>query len=411
MAEITRHRCRLLRSRPGWFIVAILVCEAFLLFSQRFKWFPFNAHKGWGVLIAMACMGMFFVVFFLWFTAALLFRWQFQFSVRSLLSLFVVAAVPLGWLAAEMKAAERHADAVRWIRTAHRDGGCHYDWECDAQGRSMSSTKTPPATRGLRNLLGDDFFADVVYVGFADVDPPIPARDLEHLKCLTRVKRAEFNDSGVTDAGLEHLKGMKELECLTLIHNHITDAGLRSLEGLAELRVLNLDENRMAGPGLEHLRGLTKLRELYLERMPITGAGLKFLNGLTQLEVLKFNETHITDADLEQINGLTNLRRLSLTKTRITSNGLKHLNRMTQLQVLCLNHTDVGDDGINHLKALSQLRQLGLSHSRVTDAGVKHLKCLKQLRYVDLRGTAVTWSGGSELSKAIGPELDVWTRP
>ena len=50
-------------------------------------WFPFNQHKGWTVLIAIATVGAALLLMFLWFLAALLFRLRFQFSILSLLVL------------------------------------------------------------------------------------------------------------------------------------------------------------------------------------------------------------------------------------------------------------------------------------------------------------------------------------
>ena len=55
-----------------------------LFLSERFQWFGFNSHKGWTVLIAVAGVGVVLAFMLLWWLAALVFRWQFQFSIRSL---------------------------------------------------------------------------------------------------------------------------------------------------------------------------------------------------------------------------------------------------------------------------------------------------------------------------------------
>ena len=52
---------------------------------------------------------------FLWFLAALVFRWRFQFSILSLLFLVVVVAVPCSWLSAEKKRAKKQREAVEEI--------------------------------------------------------------------------------------------------------------------------------------------------------------------------------------------------------------------------------------------------------------------------------------------------------
>jgi len=46
-----------------------------------------------------AFVGVAFLVMLLWFIVALVFRWHFQFGIRSLLVLVVVVAVPCSWLA------------------------------------------------------------------------------------------------------------------------------------------------------------------------------------------------------------------------------------------------------------------------------------------------------------------------
>lgn len=403
MDKISHHWRHAMRSNPGWLIIVVLVCEVFLTLSQQLRWFSFNAHKGWTVLIAIACMGALFVVLLLWWIAAMLFRWQFQFSIRSVLMLFVVVAVPLSWFTTEKKAAKRQAEAMEWIRTRH--GGSRYDWECDADGRCGRGQNTPPVTGWLRDSLGDDFFADVVWVMFADGYPQIPADELEHLACLPHIKWLEFVATFITDAGLKHLEGIKELRYLKLCYNDITDAGLKALGGLAELQVLLLDNNKISGPGLEHLKKLTKLRTLSLKYMPITG--LKGIDGLTQLEILDLRETQVTDADLKCISNLIGLQYLLLSETRVTGNGLKHLARMTQLKVLYLDGTDVGDAGFEHIEELTQLHTLNVAKTQITDVGIEHLKALRQLRWLEVGDTRTTLSKWEELSADLPPQCTI----
>ena len=72
--------------------------EGLLWLSERLPWFPFNHHKGWTVLIAVAVVGGAMLVMLLWFIASLLFQWRFQFSIWSLLVLTVAVAVrAVGW--------------------------------------------------------------------------------------------------------------------------------------------------------------------------------------------------------------------------------------------------------------------------------------------------------------------------
>ena len=91
-------KTRWFRLTPDRCVVALLALEGFLLLSAWFRWFSFNQHKGWTVLIAVGTVGVFFVLMFGWFVLALVFRLRFQFSILSLLVLVVAVALPfVGW--------------------------------------------------------------------------------------------------------------------------------------------------------------------------------------------------------------------------------------------------------------------------------------------------------------------------
>lgn len=107
-------RPRWYRLTPGRFLVALLVVEALLWLSERFKWLPW--HKGYAVLTTVAVVAAAVVLMLLWFVASLIFRWRFQFSIRSLLALTVAVALPFGWLAAEMRKAERQRQVAAEVR-------------------------------------------------------------------------------------------------------------------------------------------------------------------------------------------------------------------------------------------------------------------------------------------------------
>ena len=49
-----KARRRWFRITPDHCIVALLALEGFLLLSAWFRWFAFNQHKGWTVLICLA---------------------------------------------------------------------------------------------------------------------------------------------------------------------------------------------------------------------------------------------------------------------------------------------------------------------------------------------------------------------
>jgi hypothetical protein len=272
---------------PGRLVGVLLLVELILLISERFRWFPFNEHKGWTVLIAIASVGVTIVLALLWIATALCFRWRFQFSLRLLLVLTVAAAVPFSWLAVEMQARGRD-DAVEAIQKL--GGGVGYDLQTDL---------TPPGLSWLRALLGDEFFANVTTVSLHNMQEKDAG--LEHLKRLPQLRTLYLDDTKITDAGLVHLKGLTQLQWLDLGNTNVSNVGLDSLEGLTQLQWLNLDNTL------------------------ITDAGLVHLKGMTQLQFLMLGKTQVTDKGLEQLKGLDGLRTLFLIETAVTDKGVKDL--------------------------------------------------------------------------------------
>ena len=179
------------------------------------------------MLICLAAVGAALVLMFLWFLAALVFRWRFQFGILSLLLLVVAVAVPCSWLATEMKKAKTQREAVAAITRLCKT--VQYDYQCDTSGDNIPGAQ-PPGPQWFRNLLGEDFFASVVYV---DLSPgTVIFVGLGRTEELRLLQEGHINDqSRVTDADLKHLNGLTELLRLNLNEAAITDAGLETLTG------------------------------------------------------------------------------------------------------------------------------------------------------------------------------------
>ena len=194
-------------------MLGLLALEGVLYLSEQFRWFAFNEHKGWTVLIAVAGVGAALLLALLWFAASLLFRLRFQFSIRSLLLLMLVVALPCSWLSWERRKAENQNRLVEWIENMH--GRANYDCEVTGDGTHVQYWE-PPATEALRNLLGIDFFADIVWVRLDNpaVAATVTDAELERLKGLTQLQELWLADTQVTDAGLENLKnqGMRRVD-------------------------------------------------------------------------------------------------------------------------------------------------------------------------------------------------------
>ncbi len=101
MDDTTKARVRSFHLTPGRFVIGLLAVEVLLWLSDRFGWLGW--HKGYAVLTAVAMVGVAMLGMLLWFAVSLIFRWRFQFSLRSLLIVAIVVAVPSSWCAVERR--------------------------------------------------------------------------------------------------------------------------------------------------------------------------------------------------------------------------------------------------------------------------------------------------------------------
>jgi len=199
----------------------------------------------------------------------------FQFSVRSLLVVLTVLAIALAWLAAKRHRARRQHAAAE----ALADAGAvvYYDYHVDPDGAIFAlpdDSAKPDVPRWLLQLLGRDFFSDVVIVEvhsntFSD-------KDMVHIKELRRLQRLEVFGTQVTDSGLLHVSELHDLEELNLAITPITDGGLRHLTGLRKLQYLHLPTTQVTEEGVRYIQtALPNCEVEYLKgSLPIVPSGL-----------------------------------------------------------------------------------------------------------------------------------------
>ena len=325
---------------PDRLVLPLLAVEVLLWLSERFGWLGW--HKGYAVLTSVAVVGGAMFAMLVWFVVALVFRRRFQFSIRSLLVLVVVVAVPCSWLAVQREQARRERNSAESIE----ETGAIVEWS------------DPSAPRWLRLLLGADFFG---YVRCVDLrqhcwGTGLPLRSriqieqdhakaavaaLKHLEGLSRLQNLDLSDVPVSDAGLKHIEGLCRLQELRLERTQVTNAGLETLEGLQQLQKLDLGGTAITGDGLRPLRVLHQLQELRLACSGVSDAGMMNLTGLSQLQDLDLENTRVTDAGLEHLEGLNQLKNINLRSTKVTDAGLKRLKALSQLQDLGLDRTEV----------------------------------------------------------------------
>ena len=220
---------------PNRLLVALLPIWGVLFLAEHFHWLP----KGYPVLFAVASSAAMLLLLLLWFIAALVFRWRFQFSIRSLLFLTLIASIWGSWFGVEMRAARRQRAAVEAIQKL--GGGVDYGW-------SGNVNRQPPGPAWLRRVLGEGFFGTVSSVSL--MESQVTDGDMDNLKEMTQLWALVLSQAKVSDAGLEPLEGLTQLHLLHLTNTQVSDAGLKPLEGLTQLEELYLDGTRVSDVGL-----------------------------------------------------------------------------------------------------------------------------------------------------------------
>ena len=254
---------------PDRFVVGLLAIECLLWLSEHFQWFGFNHHKGWTVLICVAAVGAAMALTLIWFVASLLFRWRIRFRIRAALALTVACSIALGWLASATKQARRQAEVVAWLKTAEPKNEWYShepmvpfetapDWMAYRSGQPQDNRAAEPGW--LRNLMGEDFFQDVVEVSlwneWAEDD------SVARIGALTHLRKVSLYSDGLSDRSMSTLRNLAYLEDLDIFSPNVTDAGIETIEQLPRLRSLGLDGTALTDAGLRGIASLTNLESL-----------------------------------------------------------------------------------------------------------------------------------------------------
>ncbi|HVC92360.1 MAG TPA: hypothetical protein VND64_01655 [Pirellulales bacterium] len=170
-------------------------------------------------------------------------RTWFQFSLKGLMVLVVVAAVASGLLKWQMVHKRRERAAVAEV--AKVGGLVEYDWQLTLEADS-------PRAAGLRALCGDDFFSSVVLIQIST--NKINDEWLAHLEPLAQLSQVSIHSKRITDAGVQYLTKFKKITLLSIGGTGITDAGLVHLKRLRRLLYLNLASTAVTDAGVAELQ-------------------------------------------------------------------------------------------------------------------------------------------------------------
>ena len=269
-------------------------------------------------------------------------------SLKTMMVLVVILAVPLAWGVNKAREQRRAVAAVQKY-----GGWVHYDYEF--VGGKLTPGQEPWAPRWMRSLLGDEFFQEIAYVSL--------------VYDSTGGKRREITNFAPCDDIFAQLAGQSGIKQLLLQRTQATDRGL------------------------EHVGRMTGLEALYIwDAASITDAGVAHLAGLKNLQKIHIDNSQITDQSLVLLSSLPKIEELSLQSGHFSDEGFLHLKGENTLKQLAAGRGDlqVTDAGLAHMKDFKKLVLLDLQNSKVTARGLEQLKGVPSLKVVWLSGTSIT---------------------
>lgn len=235
-----------------------------------------------------------------------------QFSLRTFLAVLTIACV---WLGSKVEKVRTQRKIARMV--THDGGQVAYDYEYPLNG---AAPRSPPGPKWLRLLLGDDYFADLVFVEFkngADSEVRLVAKlpTLRHLSLR----------AGIRDVSLESICELSNLETLEMFGAHLSGDGFGRLAKLHNLRTLAIHNQALSEDHARNIGRLVQLTSLSLSDSRIGSEPMEHLKNLTHLTSLDLSSTNVGDKGLKPLYGLKALRSIDLERSMVSSQGIKEL--------------------------------------------------------------------------------------
>ena len=244
-------------------------------------------------------------------------RWS-RFSLRLLLLLVAMIAIPLGW---KMNRVHNQRLVVAEVTRLNGFVGYHHQLRSVKVARR---TAEPPGPKWLTAFLGDDFFADIILVSVGGEQ--VTDKTMYQVASLPHLNTFSINSDRIGDAGVRSLARHSGLDSLTVTSAIVTEQGLMQLTGLKGLKHLSLGLFSVGDSEIETITGLKQLESLDLHGMPaISDKTLDRLPELNNLRHLSLRDVPITDAGLRHLYGISKLESLRLVQTQASLEGMIEL--------------------------------------------------------------------------------------
>jgi len=149
---------------------------------------------------------------------------RFQFGIRTILILVLIASFPLAWVAYDVqKSRDRDAVEREWNRR-----GANVNFAPDRR---------------------------IVWLGYrSDAAAGITDDDLKYLEEALDVEYLDLRDTAITDAGLSKLRPLKKLYGVNLAGTEVTNDGLHHFYDMTLIRVLDLTRTNVTADGVEQFK-------------------------------------------------------------------------------------------------------------------------------------------------------------
>ena len=315
-------------------------------------------------------------------------RW-FRFRLRTLLVVMTALCV---WLGFKVNAARRQKEAVTAILKA--GGTVSFDYQMVQPGPgnptdfAIDSNALPSGPTWLRNVLGVDFFSNVISVSLTD--RVIEESELAKIIQLPELRELNLRLTKVIPNG----SGQQRL---------FRDSDIAGLARISQLQWLVLSGDDTNGSGVGSLANLGHLQSLWFgtKSAHLDDAGMEQLGKLTNLENVLFSAARLTDTGFGHLASLTNLKSLSLWNASLPEARMELISKLPELKALTIGGSHISEDGLRHLQNLTKVDSLEFRETDISDAGLRYLKGLKNLKFLHFNTTQVTAEGIRDLQKSL----------